>query len=418
MSTESTLRRGPLGLLSEESSRLYAASVCSGFHRKIRSAPRGLPRYIDLSFMRATASYATEAACWSAVRRRSPRADGVFYYAVASTGVYCRPSCASRPARRENVTFYKTREEAERAGFRPCLRCRPDLAPRSEREAALVAEACRFLDRAAETDEAAPRLADLAARAQLSPHHFHRLFRRVVGVTPKAYASANRQSKVAGELRKSASVTEAIYDAGFRSSSRFYETSAATLGMRPSVYRRGGEGESIRQVVRKCSLGYVLVAGTARGVCAILLGDDPAALIADLRVRFPKANLSGANGDSAGAFDRWVEQTVRLIDDPLRSAARALPLDIRGTAFQCRVWKALQAIRPGSTSSYAEVASAIGKPHAARAVAKACAANRLAVAIPCHRVIAASGKSGGYRWGADRKKRLLDREQPRGLPVI
>jgi AraC family transcriptional regulator of adaptative response/methylated-DNA-[protein]-cysteine methyltransferase len=358
----------------------------------------------------AIASYRTETARWSAVQRRSPRADGVFFYAVATTGVYCRPSCASRPARRENVIFYKTRKEAERAGYRPCLRCRPDLAPQSEREAALIADACLYL--AAEGHQSAPSLAELASRVSLSPYHFHRLFRRVAGVTPKAYASAIRQAKLVGKLQKSASVTEAIYDAGFPSSSRFYEASAATLGMKPSVYRRGGEGESIWHVVRKCSLGRVLVAGTAHGVCAILLGDDPAALAAGLRARFPKANLSDSNSDSSVTFDRWVEQAVRLVDDPLRSAARALPLDVRGTAFQCRVWKTLQAIRPGSTLSYAEVAAAIGKPRAVRAVANACAANRLAVAIPCHRVIAADGKPGGYRWGTDRKKRLLEREQP------
>ena len=314
------------------------------------------------------------------------------------------------------MTFYKTREEAERAGFRPCLRCRPDLPPQSERDAALIADACRFLDRAldraAEPAEAALNLAELAARAGLSPHHFHRLFRRVVGVTPKAYVAAKRQAAVLSKLQKSVSVTDAIYDAGFSSSSRFYQKSI--LGMKPSVYRRGGEGESIWHAVRKCSLGHMLVAGTARGVCAILLGDDASALAADLRARFPKATLTGTNDESAAAFDRWVEQTVRLVDDPLRSAARALPLDIRGTAFQCRVWKALQVIRPGSTSSYADVAAAIGKPQAARAVANACAANKLAVAIPCHRVIATDGKLGGYRWGVDRKKRLLEREQPPG----
>jgi AraC family transcriptional regulator of adaptative response/methylated-DNA-[protein]-cysteine methyltransferase len=359
--------------------------------------------------MQVQADYTTETARWSAVQGRNSRADGTFFYAVATTGVYCRPSCASRPARRENVTFYKTREEAERAGFRPCLRCRPDLAPQSEREAALIADACRFLDHAVENDAAAPSLAELAARAGLSPHYFHRLFRKVSGVTPKAYVASKRQSKVARNLQKSASVTDAIYDAGFSSSSRFYQKSA--LGMRPSIYRKGGEGESIWHAIRKCSLGHVLAAGTARGVCAILLGDDPTALATDLRTRFPKADLV-ANGDGTAAFDRWVEQAVRLVDDPLRSAARALPLDIRGTAFQCLVWKALQAIRPGSTSSYSEVAAAIGKPSAARAVANACAANKLAVAIPCHRVIATDGKPGGYRWGVDRKKRLLEREQP------
>jgi AraC family transcriptional regulator of adaptative response/methylated-DNA-[protein]-cysteine methyltransferase len=359
-----------------------------------------------------TASFATDAARWSAVRRRSPRADGVFYYAVSTTGVYCLPSCPSRPARRENVAFYGTREDAERAGFRPCRRCRPDLAPRSQREAALIADACGHIDRAAERGDVPPSLAEIASRAGFSPYHFHRLFRRIAGVTPKTYAAARRQDRVAGKLQSGASVTDAIYDAGFQSASRFYESASATLGMKPSAYRRGGEGESIWHVVRGCSLGQVLVAGTARGVCAILLGDDPPALAADLRARFPRAEIYGSNDESSSVNTRWVEDAVKLVDDPGCSAALALPLDIRGTAFQRRVWEALRAIRPGTTSSYSEIAAAIGEPRAARAVASACAANRLAVAIPCHRVIAADGKPGGYRWGAARKRRLLEREQP------
>jgi AraC family transcriptional regulator of adaptative response/methylated-DNA-[protein]-cysteine methyltransferase len=360
------------------------------------------------------ASFTTDAARWSAVRRRSPRADGVFFYAVATTGVYCRPTCPSRPARRENVTFYRSREDAERAGFRPCRRCRPDLAPRPEREAALIADACAFMKNAAERGDDPPSLAALASRAALSPYHFHRLFRRIAGVTPKAYASARRQAKIAGKLQAGASVTEAIYDAGFPSASRFYETSAASLGMKPSVYRRGGEGESIWYVVRKSSLGgsmdSVLVAGTARGVCAILLGDDPATLAADLRARFPKAEICGSEAGASSVNSRWVEDAVKLVDDPRNPARLALPLDIRGTAFQRRVWEALRAIRPGSTCSYTEVAASIGRPRAARAVAGACAANRLAVAIPCHRVVTANGSPGGYRWGAARKRELLDRE--------
>lgn len=380
-------------------------------------APSGVTVYLVMQ--PNTASFATDRARWSAVRSRTPRADGVFFYAVSTTGVYCLPSCASRPARRENVAFYGTREDAERAGFRPCRRCRPDLAPREEREASIIAEACRFLDGAVEGD-GLPCLAEIASRAGLSPYHFHRLFRRIAGVTPKAYAAAKRQAAVAGKLQSGASVTDAIYGAGFQSASRFYESASETLGMNPSAYRRGGEGESIWHEIRKCSLGHILIAGTARGICAILLGDDPAALAVDLRARFPKAKHTAAGAVVSAAssrpetadYRRWVEQAVRLVDDPLRSAARALPLDIRGTAFQRRVWEALRAIRPGSTSSYGEVAAAIGQPRAARAVAGACAANRLAVAIPCHRVIAADGSPGGYRWGAARKRRLLEREQP------
>jgi len=359
-----------------------------------------------------TASFATDRARWSAVRRRSPRADGVFFYAVATTGVYCIPSCASRPARRENVAFYRTREDAERAGFRPCRRCRPDLAPRPQREAALIADACDYMERAAERGDQPPSLAELASRAGLSPYHFHRLFRRIAGVTPKSYAAARRQTRVAGKLQSGASVTDAIYDAGFQSASRFYESASETLGMKPSAYRRGGEGESIWHVVRGCSLGHVLVAGTARGVCAILLGDHPAALAAGLRARFPRAEICGLNDDSNSVNTRWVEDAVKLVDHPRRSAALALPLDVRGTAFQRRVWEALRAIRAGSTSSYSEIAAAIGQPRAARAVAGACAANCLAVAIPCHRAIAANGSPGGYRWGTARKRQLLAREQP------
>ena len=359
-----------------------------------------------------TASFSTDAARWRAVRRRSLRADEFFFYAVATTGVYCLPSCPSRPARRENVAFYPTRQDAERAGFRPCRRCRPDLAPRPQREAALIAEACAYLDRAAQQGDEPPSLADLASRAGLSPCHFHRLFRRTAGVTPKAYAAARRESHLAACLQSGASVTEAIYDAGFSSPSRFYESSSRTLGMKPSAYRRGGGGETIWHVIRKCSLGRVLVAGTARGVCAILLGDHPAALAAGLRARFPNADLRGPRDPSSRVNARWVEDAVRLVDGPPRPAALALPLDIRGTAFQRRVWEALRAIEPGSTSSYSGIAAAIGKPRAARAVANACAANRLAVAIPCHRAVAANGSLGGYRWGVDRKRRLLERERP------
>ncbi len=380
--------------------------------------PRMIGVTVDLVMRAPSATFTTDTARWSAVQHRSPRADGVFFYAVASTGVYCRPSCASRPARRENISFYETRDEAERAGFRPCLRCRPDLPPKPEREALLIADACGFLDRALERDGAAPHLAELAARAGLSANHFHRLFRRVAGVTPKAYASAKRQASSVEKLRRSPSVTHAIYDSGFSSTSRFYETARATLGMKPSKYRKGGEGESIWYIVCKCSLGRVLVAGTACGICAILLGEDPDTLVADLRTRFPKAAFdepqalvrADSSTQEIAGYQRWVEQLVRLVDDPVRSAARELPLDIRGTAFQCRVWKALQSIRPGATSSYSEVAAAIGKPSATRAVANACAANKLAVAIPCHRVVATDGKPGGYRWGTDRKKRLLERE--------
>jgi AraC family transcriptional regulator of adaptative response/methylated-DNA-[protein]-cysteine methyltransferase len=349
------------------------------------------------------ARFATEAARWEAVRRRDPTADGAFLYSVKTTGVYCRPSCAARAARRENVAFHATAAEAERAGFRPCKRCRPDLPSRAEREAALVAEACRAIESA----EEAPQLEELAAQAGVSPYHFHRTFKRIAGVTPKAYAAAYRQRRVQDSLSSGSGVTDAIYAAGFNSSGRFYETAPEMLGMAPSAYRMGGQGEAIRYAVDRCSLGCVLVAATERGVCAIMLGDDPRALVADLETRFPKATLAESEPDRAD----WVAAVVRLVDDPASGEGFGLPLDIRGTAFQRRVWEALREIPAGQTASYSEVAARLGSPGAVRAVASACAANKLAVAIPCHRVVAADGGLAGYRWGVERKRRLLERER-------
>ncbi len=349
------------------------------------------------------ARFSTEAARWEAVRRRDPTADEHFVYSVKTTGVYCRPSCAARSARRENIVFHLTAADAERAGFRPCKRCRPDLPPRAEREAALVAEACRAIESA----EEAPQLAELAAQAGVSPYHFHRTFKRVAGVTPKAYAAAYRQRRVQDSLHAGSGVTDAIYAAGFNSSGRFYETAPEMLGMAPSAYRNGGQGEVVWHAVDRCSLGCVLVAATELGVCAIMLGDDPAALVADLKARFPKARLAEPD---PGLAD-WVAAVVRFVDDPARAEGLGLPLDIRGTAFQRRVWEALREIPAGKTASYAEVAARLGSPRAVRAVAGACAANTLAVAIPCHRVVAADGGLAGYRWGVERKRRLLERER-------
>jgi AraC family transcriptional regulator of adaptative response/methylated-DNA-[protein]-cysteine methyltransferase len=338
----------------------------------------------------------------AAVRRRDAAADGTFLYSVATTGVYCHPSCAARPALRRNIAFHADRLEAERAGFRPCKRCRPDLPPRAEREATLVAAACRMIEAA----EDAPSLATLAAEAAISPHHFHRMFRRVAGVTPKAYHAAHRQARMQASLAAGACVTEAIYEAGFNSSGRFYAAANAMLGMTASRYRAGGLGETIRHAVGCCSLGSVLVAATGRGVCAILLGDDAAALQADLRARFPKATLQDAGPDA-----EWLAEVVAFVDHPGSSDALALPLDIRGTVFQRRVWEVLRAIPPGETLSYAAVAARLGQPAAVRAVAGACAANALAVAVPCHRVVASTGALAGYRWGVERKRALLARER-------
>jgi AraC family transcriptional regulator of adaptative response/methylated-DNA-[protein]-cysteine methyltransferase len=337
---------------------------------------------------------------YEAVRRRDRALDNQFFYAVRTTGVYCRPSCAARLARRENVFFYASCAAAEQAGFRACKRCRPNEESQLARHAATIARACRLIDNAEEM----PALADLAREVGISPYHFHRLFKQVTGVTPKAYANARLAARLQQGLSRSASVTEAIYDAGFSSSSRFYEKSADRLGMTPSTWRRFGAGTKIRFAVGQCFLGAILVAATEKGVCAIDLGDDPAALVRALQDRFAKAELLG--GDPA--FESTVAQIVGFVEAP--SEGLDLPLDIIGTAFQQRVWQALRAIPAGRIATYAEIAGAIGEPGAARAVAGACAANRLAVAIPCHRVIRSDGALSGYRWGVERKAALLQRE--------
>lgn len=353
-----------------------------------------------MSTIPAPAPYSTDARRWQAVLARDPQADGHFLYSVASTGVYCRPSCAARTPNRANVAFHGDARAAERAGFRACKRCRPDQTPRAVREAELVARACRAIE-AADTP---PDLAALAAAAGLSRAHFHRLFRRVTGVTPRAYAAGARQGRVQQGLGAATSVTAAIYDSGFNSSGRFYEAAPAMLGMTPRAWRKGGAGEAIRYAVGVSSLGRVLVAATARGVCAILIGDDAEALAADLARRFPRASRTQAGAEFAGT----VQAVVALVDDPARGLD--LPLDIRGTAFQRRVWQALREIPPGTTRSYADVARTLGMKGGARAVASACGANRLAVAVPCHRVVGSDGRLAGYRWGLERKRKLLGRE--------
>ncbi|MBJ6764446.1 bifunctional DNA-binding transcriptional regulator/O6-methylguanine-DNA methyltransferase Ada [Myxococcaceae bacterium JPH2] len=337
---------------------------------------------------------------WAAVRARDAHADGTFFYSVRTTGVYCRPSCASRSAHPRNVAFHTSAADAEQAGFRPCKRCKPDQPPLAERQAAQVAELCRLLERSEDT----PSLEALAQHVGLSVFHTHRLFKAVTGVTPKAYAQAFRERRVREELEARNSVTEAIYGAGYASSGRFYADAPAMLGMTPSRYRTGGVDLEIRFAMGRCSLGDVLVAATERGVCAILLGDDPEALLHDLEQRFPRARLVGADA----AFEAWVATVVGLVENP--RVGVTLPLDIQGTAFQRRVWEALRAIPVGKTVSYADIADAIGAPKAVRAVARACASNALAVAIPCHRVVRADGDVSGYRWGVERKRALLARE--------
>ena len=337
---------------------------------------------------------------WAAVAARDPAADGRFVYSVRSTGVYCRPSCPSRRARPENVAFHATPADAERAGFRPCRRCHPGRALPANPHATLVAGLCRLIEGA----ERAPTLAELAQRAGLSPFQLHRVFKAVTGLTPAAWARAQRARRVQHELGRADSVTAAIYDAGYNSSGRFYEDAGAVLGMTPRAWRAGGVATEIRFAVGECSLGSILVAQSARGVCAILLGDDPDSLLAQLQQRFPAAQLIG--GDAA--FENLVARVVGFVEAP--RLGLDLPLDMRGTAFQQRVWQALRKIPPGETLSYAELARRIGAPRAVRAVAGACAANPLAVAIPCHRVVRRDGALAGYRWGIERKRALLERE--------
>ena len=337
---------------------------------------------------------------WNAVVRRDRAADSEFYYSVKTTGVYCRPSCAARLPRRENVSFHLTCADAERAGFRPCKRCKPDEAPLLERQAAAVAGACRSIESAPEE----PSLETLAKSAGMSRYHFHRVFKSVTGLTPKAYAAAHRQKRVREELTRASTVTEAIYDAGFNSNGRFYSASTRMLGMTPTEFRAGGVNTTIRFAVGECSLGSILVAATELGVCAISLGDDPETLVKELQDRFPSAQLQGSDRE----FEKIVATVVGFVEAP--ALGLQLQLDVRGTAFQQRVWQALTEIPAGSTASYAEIAKRLGTPKAVRAVAQACGANPIAVAIPCHRVVRTDGALSGYRWGIERKRTLLERE--------
>ena len=343
---------------------------------------------------------------WAAVVARSREADGQFWYSVKTTGVYCRPSCGARLPRPENVRFHASREAAEAAGFRPCRRCRPETGPRPAAPAAIV-RACRLIEQALADGEAAPPLADLARSVSMSRFHFHRLFRQHTGLTPRQYGEAQRERRLRDRLAGSDSVTGAIYDAGYGSNGRFYERSREVLGMTPTSWRRGGADERIRFAVGQCSLGAILVARSERGVCAISLGDDPDALARDLQDRFPRAELIGGDRD----FETLVARVVAAVEAP--GTALDLPLDVRGTAFQQRVWRALRDIPAGSTVTYSDIARRIGAPGAVRAVAQACGSNALALAIPCHRVVRKDGSLSGYRWGVERKRELLRKEAER-----
>ncbi len=337
---------------------------------------------------------------WMAVVARDREADGSFYYSVETTGVYCRPSCAARLARPENVRFHATCEDAEKAGFRPCKRCKPNQPGLAEQYAAKVTEACRII----EESETAPGLEELARRVGMSAYHFHRVFKQITGLTPREYAAARREQRVRDELARGGSVTGAIFDAGYNSSGRFYEKSDEVLGMTPTSFRAGGANTEIRFAIGQCSLGAILVARSERGVCTILLGDDADELARELQDQFPRADLIGGDGE----FEQLVASVVGFIEAP--GIGLDLPLDVRGTAFQQRVWQALREIPAGETASYTDIANRIGSPKSVRAVAQACAANKLAVAIPCHRVVRNDGGLSGYRWGVERKRALLEKE--------
>jgi len=337
---------------------------------------------------------------WARIVARDKSADGQFWYSVATTGVYCRPSCPSRRANPVNVQLHDTLARAKATGFRACRRCNPDGPSLEAGNAAMVADACRRI----EQSEEEPSLVKLADAAGRSAGYFHRVFKAITGLTPKDYAAAHRAARVRQGLEDGASVTVAIYDAGFNSSGRFYEKSTGMLGMTPTRYRAGGANEDIRFAVGETSLGAILVASSRKGVASILLGDDPDTLVRDLQDRFPKARLIGGDQD----YEALVARVVGFVEAP--QLGLDLPLDVRGTAFQQRVWQALQDIPVGNTVSYAEIAERIGAPKATRAIAAACAANAHAVAIPCHRVIRKDGALSGYAWGAERKRALLDRE--------
>lgn len=337
---------------------------------------------------------------WASVVARSSPAEGAFFYSVRTTGVYCRPSCPARLPRPENVRFHPTREAAENAGFRPCKRCRPDRPSLLEQHAAKVTQACRLI----ETAPSLPSLEQLARHVGVSQFHFHRVFKAITGLTPRAYAAAHRGKRIRKELGRAGSVTAAIYQSGYSSNGRFYGESEQVLGMTPTSYRSGGANEEIRFAIGECSLGSILVARSERGVCAILLGNDPDSLARDLQDKFPRATLIGGDPE----FEHLVARVVGFVEAP--ALGLDLPLDVRGTAFQQRVWRALREIPPGVTVSYTALANRIGAPTSVRAVAQACAANALAVAIPCHRVVRNDGGLSGYRWGVERKRALLQRE--------
>jgi AraC family transcriptional regulator of adaptative response/methylated-DNA-[protein]-cysteine methyltransferase len=336
---------------------------------------------------------------WQAVLERDKDADGQFVFAVLTTGIYCRPSCRARHALRQNVRFYTDAAAAENAGFRACKRCQPDKADPQQRRIEKVAQACRLLEQ-----ERALTLDELAREVGVSSYHFHRLFKSVTGMTPRAWQQAWRARRLRETLASSESVTGAVLAAGFPASSSYYRQADSTLGMTAKQYRRGGDALPVRYTLQSCSLGRCLVAASSRGICAVLPGDSDDVLINELEQIFPLAQRERADE----AFSKQVAEVIAVLDGKLD--AFTLPLDIRGTAFQLQVWQALRNIPAGETRSYQQVAESINKPKAVRAVANACAANTLALIVPCHRVVRQSGALSGYRWGEARKALLLQRE--------
>ena len=343
---------------------------------------------------------------WSAVLARDTARDGSFVFAVRSTGIYCRPSCPARRPKREQVSFFQIPEAAEQAGFRACRRCHPRRARTDDPQIALVRQICHSID---EHDEEPTTLKTLSADLGLSAQHLQRTFKGVMGITPRQYAESRRLKQFKSKVKTGSSVTDAMYDAGYGSSRGLYEKSSARLGMTPATYGRGGRGMRIIYTIAKCSLGRLLVAATERGVCSVALGDSDADLERALLAEYPNASIDKKDTVISPSLNLWLSTVLEYLDG--KTPRVDLPLDLQATAFQWRVWEELRAIPLGETRSYQEIAKAIGKPKAVRAVAGACAGNHVALVIPCHRVIREDQSLGGYRWGLERKEKLLERER-------